>query len=133
VNVVLTIADYLIILALLGLIIVLAVLITAVLKLKSGAISDAKRLYERPLQSFKNLAAAGKGIVQQETVHIDAISARAKSAGVVVNEVAEDLNEAITTIRDVDWESLIASAQGFIKFASAAAGVARAVTRQSRN
>lgn len=125
------IVDCIIILAFLGLIIALVAIVWAMLNLKNSVVANAKRLYERPSRSFKNLAAAGRGIVIQEQVRIDAASKRVKAATDLVLDTANDLNTAVETIRDIDWEPIFAAATGAARFMSAAAGVARAASTQS--
>jgi hypothetical protein len=126
----LEIADLIVILAFLGLIIAFGAVVFAVLTLKNGVMRNAKRIYERPTRSAKNLATAVKGIIQQESVRVVHAADNARHIADVVGKTALETKEALETMRDLDWEPLIAVAQSGTKFAAAAASVAQAASRQ---
>jgi hypothetical protein len=129
-NIALMIADVLIIVAFLGLIVALGALVFAALRLKNDAMRNAKRLYVKPMQSVKNLTTAGKGIVQQEGVRVRHAIDTIRSTSAIVKETVDEVSVAVETVRDVDWAPILAAAQTGMKFAAAAADVARAASKQ---
>ena len=86
------------ILALVGLIGVLAFLAVTALKLKTSVMTNAGRLYKRPLAAGKNLVTTVKGIAQQETVHVKHIGASAKAAGLAVKDTALTIKDTAQTV-----------------------------------
>lgn len=129
-NVALIIADTLVILAFLGLIVVLVALVFAGLRLKRDVMRNAKRLYERPTNSVTSIINAGKGIVVRETPRVQHAISTVQATAEVVKATVEDTRIAVSTIRDVDWGPIIEMAQTGMKFASLAAAVARASSKQ---
>ena len=89
---------FLTILALVGLVVVLVFLATTALKLKTSVMTNAGRLYKRPLAAGKNLVATVKGIAQQEAVHVKHIGASAKSAGTAVKDTAVNIKDTAQTV-----------------------------------
>ncbi len=86
------------ILALIGLIGVLVFLAMTALKLKAYVTTNTGRLYKRPLAAGKNLAAAAKGIAQQEAVRGRHIGASAKAAGLAVKDAAVNIKDAAQSV-----------------------------------
>lgn len=124
------IADWLIILAFLGLIITLAFAAWAAVRLTKGTVRNAKRLYERPVQAATNLSIAGRGIVLKETVRVQAAAAHITSAATAVARTATDLHIATKTLLNVDWTPVIEAVVAGVKFANLAAQVMRAASNQ---
>ena len=123
-------ADVLIILAFFSVILALVSLVVVVLKLKRDVTRNAKRIYERPVQSGKNLATLCKGIVLQEKAHVDSAVATVMATADHVKVVVDDTREAASTLRDVDWGPILEAAQTGMKFAQAMAGVAKSARTQ---
>ena len=129
-NTALMVADILIILAFFGVILALVSLVMVALKLKRDITRNAKRMYERPVQSGKNLVTLGKGIVLQEKTRVEGAIATVKATADVVMTTVEDAKVAASTLRDVDWQPILEAAQTGMKFAQAMANVARSVKNQ---
>jgi hypothetical protein len=128
----LAIGDWLIILAFLGLIIALGMVLVSVFQLKDGVVRNAKRLYERPWRAVNNLAASGKGVVQQEMVRVEGAGKNVKAAARAVHETVADIKIAADGLRDIDWQYTIDAVQGAVKLAGIAADVARSVAKQGQ-
>lgn len=130
-NVVLMIADILIILAFLGLIAACGAVVFVALRMKRDVVRNAKRLYEPPLRSAKNIVTAGKGLVQQETVRVQHGARVVRETAAVVRTAVVDLRRAVEIVRDIDWQPILSMAQAGMQFASTAAKVARSASKQS--
>jgi hypothetical protein len=131
-NTALMVADVLVILAFFGVILALVALVVVALKMKRDVTRNAKRIYERPMQSAKNLATTGKGIVMQEKVRVESAVATVKATAEIVKATAADTAEAASALRDVDWAPILEAAQTGMKFAQAMAGVAKSSKGQGR-
>ena len=67
---------------------VVGYLIATVLHFKTAVIGNAKRLYERPVNSVKSLVATGKAIAQQEQVRVQHMAGTVKGTAGDVKEKA---------------------------------------------
>jgi len=123
------IGQSLLVLALLGFIGVVAWLIMTALKLKNAVMNDAKRLYQRPLNSGKNLVATGKGIVQQETVRFKHIAGSVKGAAGAVKETVVETKFLVQSVRFSDLKPAIGTLQNFFKILGVAAQFTRASSK----
>ncbi len=122
--------EWLLVLALLGLVGVLGWMTLTVLHLKNAVMQEARRIYERPLRSVKNLAATGKGIAQQETARAKRMGTTVKGTTEVVKDTALGVKEAAQSIHPSDLKPLLTNIQSVLKMASAAAEFARSVSQQ---
>ncbi len=86
------------ILALVGLVGVLVFLAMTALKLKTSVMTNAGRLYKRPLAAGKNLVTTVKGIAQQEAVRGKHIGASAKVAGLAVKDAALHIKDTAQSV-----------------------------------
>ena len=86
------------ILALVGLVGVLVFLAMTALKLKTSVMTNAGRLYKRPLAAGKNLVTTVKGIAQQEAVRGKHIGASAKVAGLAVKDAALHIKDTAHSV-----------------------------------
>lgn len=130
-NVALMVADVLVILAFLGLIVVVTALVFAALRLKRDVTRNAKRLYERPMNGVISIIDTGKGIVVRETPRVQHAISTITQTAAVVKATVDDAQVAVSTFREVDWEPIVQAVQTAAKFAEAAAGVARAASKQA--
>jgi hypothetical protein len=122
--------EALTILALLGLIGVLVFLAMTALKLKTTVMTNAGRLYKRPLTAGKNLAAAVKGLAQQETVRGKHIGASAKAAALSVQDAASHIKGAAQAVHPEDLKPALASLSNVTKLLKVAAKLTQAASHQ---
>lgn len=127
----LTIVDWLLVLALIGLIGSLVWLGLTAVRLKNGLMGDAKKLYEPPLRSGKNLAAAGKGIAMQETARAKRVAATVKGTVTVVKDTASDVKEAAEGVNLSDLKPIITNAQNAFRILSLMSQFVRSAPKQS--
>lgn len=125
------IVDWLLVLALIGLIGVIIWLGLTAVRLKNGLMGDAKRLYEPPLRSGKNLVTAGKGIALQETARAKRVGATVKGTVNVVKDTAVDVKDAAAGVNLSELKPMIANAQSAFRILSLFAQFARSVPKQS--
>ncbi len=125
-----TLGEWLLVLALIGLIGVLVFTVMTALQLKNGAMGSYKRLSERPIRAVQNLAAAGKGVAQREGVRVKQIGATVKGAADVVKDTAGDVKTAVESVHPSDLKPALANAQNVLKILSLAAKFTRASVRQ---
>ena len=128
---VIAIVDWLQILALVGLIGAIVWLAMTAIRVKNGFMGDAKRLYEPPLRSGKNLVAAGKGIALQETARAKRVGATVKGTVEVVKDTALDAKEAAAGVNLADLKPIITNAQNAFRILSIVAQFARSTPKQS--
>lgn len=120
-----TIFEWLLVLAFIGLIGVLVWLVITAFGLKNSVMRDAKRIYERPVNSVKSLIATGKGIALQEGVRFKHIAADAKVAAGAVRETAGEVKTAAGSVHFSELKSVVGNIQSILKLMSAVAKVAR--------
>lgn len=118
------------ILALVGLIGVLIFLAMTALKLKTSVMTNAGRIYKRPLAAGKNLVTTVKGIAQQEAVHGKHIGASAKSAGLAVKDAALTIRDTAQTVHPEDLKPALSSVSTVSRVVSLAAKLSQAGARQ---
>ncbi|MDQ2687258.1 MAG: hypothetical protein M3Y28_05260, partial [Armatimonadota bacterium] len=119
------IVDWLLVLALIGLIGTLVWLGLTAVRLKNGLMGDAKRLYEPPLRSGKNLVAASKGIAMQETARAKRVGATVKDTVEVVKDTALDVKDAAAGVNLSDLKPVITNAQSAFRILSVLAQFSR--------
>ena len=120
--------EILLIAALIGFLGVLVWLAMTLLHLKNAAVSNAGRIYKRPLNASKNLVATGKGIVQQETVRVKHMGVSIKSAASAVKEAAAEVKVAAETIHPEDLKPTLAAMQSISKVVRLASQVSHAAS-----
>lgn len=129
-SIVFMIFEWLLVLALIGLVVAVISLAAVVFKLKAAAMNDAKRLYQPPLRAVKNLASTGKGIALRESVRARAMTGFAKVAAAAVGETAREVKTVAQTVHFSELKPALAGIQrglGMLKFLSA---LARSATAQ---
>lgn len=122
--------EFLTILSLVGLVGVLVFTALTALKLKTSVMTNAGRLYKRPLAAGKNLAATAKGIAQQETVRGKHISTSAKVAALSVRDAAVHIKDAAVEVHPERLKPALAKVSNAGKIAKTAIGLSRAVSKQ---
>ncbi len=124
------IGEILLILALVGLVGVIAWLVMTALRAKTAVTTDAGRLYKRPLAATKNLIATGKGIAQQETVRVKHIGASAKDAIGAVQVATAEIKTAVAGVHPEELQPAISTLQNASKIMSLAAKFSQAAAKQ---
>lgn len=127
---VIAIFQWLQILALLGLIGAAVWLAMTALRVKNGLVGDAKRLYEPPLRSGKNLAAAGKGVALQEIGRAKRVGAVVKGTVGVVKETATDAKEAAQGVSLSDLKPYLLNVQNALRIFSMVTQFTRSAPKQ---
>lgn len=131
-SIVFMIFEWLLILALIGLIVAVVWLATAALKLKTAVVRDAKRLYEPPVRAVKSLAASGKGVALKESARAKSSIGFAKCAAAAVSETACEVKTIVQTMRFSDLKPTLAiMEQGFNVFKSLRKFVKSAAAQQA--
>ena len=121
---------WLIILAFFGFLGTIAWIVMAALKLKNQAMSSYRRLAGPPIERVKNIAATGRGIVQQETVRVQHMGKSVHRAAGAVKTTVDEGRVVVDSLKDADLEPLMRNAQTALKFATAAASVFKAAGQQ---
>ena len=124
------VGEALMILALLGLIGVLIWVAMTALKLKTTVMTNAGRLYKRPLAAGKNLATTVKGLAQQEAVRGKHIGASAKAAAGSVQDAATHIKGAAQGVHPEDLKPAMASLSNITKILKVAAKLTQAASHQ---
>ena len=119
--------EILLVLALVGFVVVLIWLAMTALRLKTAAVTNAGRLYKRPLNAGKNLVTTGRGIVQQETVRVKHMGASVKSAAGAVKETAVHVKASAQAVHPQDLKPALATMQNMSKIIRLAAQFSRPV------
>lgn len=130
-NVFYVVGEVILILALVGLIGVLAWVVKTALHVKNTTIGHAKRLTQAPIAAGRNLATTVKGIAQQETVRAKHIGASAKGAASAVQGAASNIGEAAQSVHPEELKPALASLQNLTKILRLAAQLSAAASRQS--
>jgi NADH:ubiquinone oxidoreductase subunit 6 (subunit J) len=128
-NILFIFGEVLQVLALIGLVSVLVWLVMTVLRLKNAAVTNAGRLYKRPLAAGQSLVATGKGIAQQETVRVKHIGASAKVAISAVSVAVTEIKSVAQTIHPDEVKMAIAEAKEMTQNVSQIARVAALLAR----
>ncbi|MGI4789681.1 MAG: hypothetical protein ACRYFS_12615 [Janthinobacterium lividum] len=118
------------ILALVGLIGVLIWTAMTALKLKTSVMTNAGRLYKRPLAAGKNLATTVKGIAQQEAVRGKHIGASAKVAVGAVQDAATHIKDTAGSVHPENLKPALASLSNITKVLKVAAKLSQASSHQ---
>jgi hypothetical protein len=116
--------------ALFGLICVIGLAVYTAVTLKRDVARNAKRFYERPMRSIKNLSVTGQGIVRQESVRIGHIAEHGKTIVTCVRETGAEAVTAVRSFSSVDVATMMNVIKTGAKAATAAAEFAKAVSRQ---
>ena len=118
------------ILALLGIVGVVVFLAMTALKLKTSVMTNAGRLYKRPLAAGKNLVITAKGIAQQEAVRGKHIGASAMTAGVAVKDAALHIKGTAQSVHPEDLKPALSSVSNVSKVLQVALKLSKAASRQ---
>ena len=124
------IGAVLLILALLGLIGVLVWMVTTVLHAKNSIMGNAGRLYKRPLNAGKNLAATGKGIAQQETVRAKRVAGKVKHTAGAVKGSALLIRDAAQTVHPEELQPAVSTLGTASKLVGLVSGLSKAAAKQ---
>ncbi len=129
--------EFLTILSLVGLVGVLVFTALTALKLKTSVMTNAGRLYKRPLAAGKNLVTTAKGIAQQETVRGKHIGASATAAAFSVRDAAVHIKDAALNVKDAAGEvhperlkPALNTVSNAGKIVKTVVGLSRAVSKQ---
>ena len=90
------------------------------LHFKTAVMGNAKRLYERPVNSVKTLAATGKGIVQQEKVRVQHIAGTFKGTAGGVKETATEIKSAAQSVHPEELKTALNNVQRAFQLLTAA-------------
>lgn len=100
--------EIFLVLALVGIIAVIVWMVTTAVRLKTALVTNAGRLYKRPLNAGKNLVTTGKGIAQQETVRIKHIISTVKTTSGIVMQTASEIKTVAETVHPEDLKPALA-------------------------
>jgi len=120
------------ILALVGLIGVLIFVAMTALKLKTSVMTNAGRLYKRPLAAGKNLVTTAKGIAQQEAVRGKHIGGSAKTAGLAVKDAALHIKDTAQSVHPEHLKPALASVSNIGKALQVASKLSHAGAQQRK-
>ena len=116
--------EIFLVLALVGVIGVIVWMVITAVRLKTSLVTNAGRLYKRPLNAGKNLVTTGKGIAQQEAVRVKRIVSTVKTtSGAVMHSVTE-----IRTVAETVHPEDLKPALALLKNASNAVKIAANIT-----
>ena len=110
--------EIFLVLALVGIIAVIVWMVTTAVRLKTSVVTNAGRLYKRPLNAGKNLVTTGKGIAQQETVRVKHIISTVKTTSGIVMQTASEIKTVAETVHPEDLKpalALLKNASGTLK------------------
>ncbi len=122
--------EIFLVLALVGLIGVTVWLAMTALHVKTALMTNAGKLYKRPLNAGKNLVLTGKGIVQQETVRVKHIGTSVKTTAGAVKETVNHVKATAQSVHPQDLKPALATMQNVSKIVSLAAKLSRASQTQ---
>lgn len=100
--------EIFLVLALVGIIAVIVWMVTTAVRLKTSVVTNAGRLYKRPLNAGKNLVTTGKGIAQQETVRVKHIISTVKTTSGIVMQTASEIKTVAETVHPEDLKPALA-------------------------
>ena len=100
--------EIFLVLALVGIIAVIIWMVTTAVRLKTALVTNAGRLYKRPLNAGKNLVTTGKGIAQQETVRVKHIISTVKTTSGIVMQTASEIKTVAETVHPEDLKPALA-------------------------
>ena len=100
--------EIFLVLALVGIIAVIIWMVTTAVRLKTSVVTNAGRLYKRPLNAGKNLVTTGKGIAQQETVRVKHIISTVKTTSGIVMQTVTEIKTVAETVHPEDLKPALA-------------------------
>ena len=100
--------EIFLVLALVGIIAVIGWMVLTAVRLKTALVTNAGRLYKRPLNAGKNLVTTGKGIAQQETVRVKRIVSTVKSTSGIVMQSVTEIKTVAETVHPEDLKPALA-------------------------
>ena len=100
--------EIFLVLALVGIIAVIVWMVMTAVRLKTTVVTNAGRLYKRPLNAGKNLVTTGKGIAQQETVRVKHIISTVKTTSGIVMQTASEIKTVAETVHPEDLKPALA-------------------------
>ena len=100
--------EIFLVLALVGIIAVIVWMVTTAVRLKTSVVTNAGRLYKRPLNAGKNLVTTGKGIAQQETVRVKHIISTVKTTSGIVMQTVSEIKTVAETVHPEDLKPALA-------------------------
>ena len=100
--------EIFLVLALVGIIAVIVWMVTTAVRLKTALVTNAGRLYKRPLNAGKNLVTTGKGIAEQETVRVKHIISTVKTTSGIVMQTASEIKTVAETVHPEDLKPALA-------------------------
>ena len=113
--------EIFLVLALIGIIGVTVWIVMTALRLKTAVVTNAGRLYKRPLNAGKNLVTTGKGIAQQETVRVKHMISTVKTTSGAVMQSATKVKIVAETVHPEDLKpalALVKNASNAVKIAA---------------
>lgn len=124
------ICEWGLIIALVAFIAVIISLAITAIGLKNSVLRNAKRLYERPLNSVKNLTATGKAIAMQEQVRVQHIAGTLKDTAGGVKETAAEVKDAAQSVHPAELKAALSQIQQVLHILSLVMQLSRATARQ---
>ena len=100
--------EIFLVLALVGIIAVIVWMVTTAVRLKTSVVTNAGRLYKRPLNAGKNLVTTGKGIAEQETVRVKHIISTVKTTSGIVMQTVTEIKTVAETVHPEDLKPALA-------------------------
>lgn len=113
--------EIFLVLALVGIIAVIGWMVLTAVRLKTALVTNAGRLYKRPLNAGKNLVTTGKGIAQQETVRVKRIVSTVKTTSGAVMQSVTEIKTVAETVHPEDLKpalALLKNASNALKIAT---------------
>ena len=110
--------EIFLVLALVGIIAVIVWMVMTAVRLKTTVVTNAGRLYKRPLNAGKNLVTTGKGIAEQETVRVKHIISTVKTTSGIVVQTVTEIKTVAETVHPEDLKpalALLKNASGTLK------------------
>ena len=100
--------EIFLVLALVGIIAVIVWMVMTAVRLKTTVVTNAGRLYKRPLNAGKNLVTTGKGIAQQETVRVKRLISTVKTTSGIVVQTVTEIKTVAETVHPEDLKPALA-------------------------
>ena len=116
-----------------GLLFFVGYLVVTILHFKTAVVGNAKRLYERPVNSVKSLAATGKAIAQQEKVRFQHMAGTVKGTAGDVKEAATEIKAAAQSVHPAELKVALSNVQSTFRFMAAAVQLVKATSHQGRS
>ena len=106
-------------------------LVATLLHFKTAVVGNAKRLYERPVNSVKTLTATGKAIVQQEQVRVKHMAGAFKVTAGEVKEAATEVKSAAQSVHPQELKAAVTNVQRTFQFVSMLTQFTRSSAKQT--